>query len=43
MINKPLYPITKENINLQKKIEYWKNYLMNIIISPFNSNSWSEV
>ena len=43
MMNTPLYPKTKKNIEFQRKVEYWKNKLMNIIVSPFNSNLWSVV
>ena len=38
-----LYPKTAAEIAFDKKVEYWKTKLSDIIVSPFNNNSWSIV
>lgn len=39
-INTP-YPKTEEDIYVEKKVDYWKKHLDDILVSPFNYNSWS--
>jgi hypothetical protein len=34
------YPETIEDIEFQKKVDYWKNKIDEIIVSPFNYNEW---
>ncbi len=41
MKNIPLFPKTQKELDFQKRIEYWKNKISNIIVAPFNSNNWS--
>lgn len=41
MENIPLFPKTQKELDFQKRIEYWKNKIANIVVSPFNSNNWS--
>lgn len=41
MENIPLFPKTQKELDFQKRVEYWKNKIANIIVSPFNSNNWS--
>lgn len=41
MKNIPLFPKTQKELDFQKRIEYWKNKIANIIVAPFNSNNWS--
>ena len=41
MQNAPYYPESMKDIELQKKLEYWKKKIPEILISPFNKNSWS--
>ena len=36
------YPETQEDIEFQKRVNYWKNNLNKVLISPFNYNTWSE-
>lgn len=43
MENTPLYPITQEEIDFEKRVNYWKERINNILISPFNSKKWSRV
>ena len=37
----PLYPLTKKDKIFNKKVDYYKTQLDNIMISPFNKQSWS--
>ena len=39
----PLYPKTMKDIKMQKRIDYWKNKLPEILVSPFNHDVWSLV
>ena len=41
MQNTPIYPTSMKDMELQKKLEYWKKRVPEILISPFNHNSWS--
>ena len=43
MNNTQLYPKTEKEIEFEKKVDYWKNKLSEIIVSPFNSSNWSIV
>lgn len=36
------YPKTQKDIDFQKKIDYWKTKIDQILISPFNYTSWSN-
>jgi hypothetical protein len=36
------YPETAEDIAFQKRVDYWKNKVDEILVSPFNSNMWSS-
>jgi hypothetical protein len=35
------YPKTAKEIAFDKKVEYWKGKISDIIVSPFNNNNWS--
>jgi hypothetical protein len=37
------YPETQEDIDFQKKVDIMKNNLDQILVSPFNYNTWGEV
>jgi len=41
MAETPLYPKTQDEIDFEHRIDYWKNKIPEILVSPFNSNSWS--
>lgn len=41
MTNTPVYPISMKDMELQKKLDYWKKRVPEILLSPFNKNSWS--
>jgi hypothetical protein len=36
------YPQTKKDVEFQTSIDYWKNRLNEILVSPFNYNNWSR-
>jgi hypothetical protein len=38
-----MYPETEEDLLFQKKVEYWKSKLNDILVSPFNHNKWGEI
>lgn len=35
------YPVSAEDIAFQKRVDYWKNKINDILVSPFNYDSWS--
>ena len=37
------YPKTENDILLEKRVDYWKNRLDDILVSPFNHESWSKI
>ena len=41
MANATPYPITNEDIALQKQVDYWKTKVDEILVSPFNYKTWS--
>jgi hypothetical protein len=43
MANEPLYPKTAKDIAMEHRVNYWKDKLSEILVSPFNSNSWSRI
>ena len=43
MENTAPYPLTKEEMLMEKQVDYWKGQLPNIIVSPFNNNRWSKL
>ena len=42
MENTTPYPKTAQDILLDKRVEYWKTKLNDILVSPFNYNTWSR-
>ena len=38
----PAYPQTAEDIAFQKRVDYWKTKVGDILVSPFNKNSWGS-
>ena len=43
MKNTPTYPITQEELDFEKRVEYWKTRIHDILISPFNRKKWSRI
>ena len=41
MINTPLYPKTNTEIEFDKRVDYWRNKIHDIMVAPFNHNNWS--
>ena len=41
MLNTPIYPVSMKDKELQRKLEHWKKKVPEILLSPFNKNSWS--
>jgi len=39
----PFYPKSKEDIEYENKVKYWKTQIPSILISPFNKDNWSKV
>ena len=42
MTNTP-YPKTEKDLAMEKQIEYWKNHLTEILVSPFNYTNWNMI
>ena len=43
MATEPLYPKTEKDIAMENRVIYWKDKLSEILVSPFNHNTWSRV
>ena len=43
MATRPIYPKTKKDIELEERVNYWKDKLSSILVSPFNHNTWSRL
>ena len=43
MTKEPIYPKTLKDIAMENRINYWKDKLSEILVSPFNHNSWSRL
>ena len=43
MQNVSPYPQTMEDIEMEKKVGFWKNKVDNILVSPFNRERWGEL
>lgn len=39
----PLYPKTLREQQFEKRVDYWRGKLSEIIVSPFNHNNWSKI
>lgn len=42
MEDTPDYPITRADQKFNKRVEYWKKKLEDILVSPFNPKHWSQ-
>jgi len=43
MATQPIYPVTMKDIVMEKRVNYWKDKLSEILVSPFNHYSWSKL
>ncbi len=41
--DKDLYPKTTKELLFEQRVEFWKDRISNILISPFNSTNWFKV
>lgn len=37
------YPKTEQDLLFEKRVDYWKSQINNILVSPFNYNTWSRI
>jgi hypothetical protein len=42
MKNTSPYPVTVEDVAFQKQVDFWKNHVSNILVSPFNYDTWGS-
>jgi Extracellular link domain len=42
MATEPLYPKTLKDTAMENRVNYWKDKLNDILVSPFNANTWSR-
>ena len=43
MENSPIYPRSMDDIRHDKKVEFWKKRIPEILVAPFNNNVWSLI
>jgi len=43
MKKQPIYPITMKDIAFMERVNYWKDRLTEILVSPFNHSTWSRI
>jgi Extracellular link domain len=43
METEPLYPKTLKDIAMEARVKYWKDRLSEILVSPFNHNTWAKI
>jgi hypothetical protein len=43
MSKQNIYPLTPEERKFDKKVQYYRNKLPGILVSPFNYNKWSQI
>ena len=43
MATEPIYPKTLKDQAMENRVKYWKDKLSEVIVSPFNHNSWSKL
>ena len=42
-LNKDIYPKTIKELLFEERVKYWKDRISNVLVSPFNNNSWFKV
>jgi hypothetical protein len=42
MKTSPPYPQNEQDLLYQKQVDYWKNHIQNLLVSPFNHDSWGS-
>jgi len=43
MATQPKYPVTKKDIEMELRVDYWKRRLSEILVAPFNNSTWSKL
>jgi hypothetical protein len=43
MASEPIYPKTEKDIAMENRVNYWKDKLSEILVSPFNHDTWSRL
>ena len=43
MRNTQPYPKSEKDISMEKRVDYWQDKLDEILVSPFNYNTWSRI
>ena len=43
METEPLYPKTLKDQAMENRVNYWKDKLSEVLVSPFNHKSWSRL
>jgi hypothetical protein len=43
MENSSVYPKTKKDLAMEKRVDYWRDKLSEVLVSPFNHNNWSKL
>ena len=39
----PHYPQTEKDLAMERRVDYWKDNLSEVLVSPFNYNKWSKI
>jgi hypothetical protein len=39
----PRYPQNMQDLVFDKRVDYWKNQISNILVSPFNHDTWTQI
>lgn len=39
----PPYPVTEKDIAFQRRVDYWKQRLTEVLVSPFNHRLWNQI
>ena len=43
MDSTPLYPKTLKDVKEEKRVDYWRRMIPDILVAPFNKNVWSLI
>jgi hypothetical protein len=43
MGTQPIYPKTAKDMAMENRVKYWKDKLSDVLVSPFNHNTWSKL
>jgi hypothetical protein len=43
MATRPIYPKTEKDMAIENRVNYWKDKLTEILVSPFNHERWSKL